>query len=361
MTSGNHIPEDDLVLFALQLLPEDRMRQARVHSETCDLCRTEIAKLQGDLASYSMMSDIVAPPPEARERFIKQVAREPKPILPPEPVPAPVVERGVPDRGIALPDRGVIDRGLVNLSFTDRSPVDRGIPDHASDRDIPEPAVTELGLPERRRDRGTPAEPVFPTRQRRALQMEAAEEDERETRRSPRRAPWVLAWTGWAVAAGCSFVAGLQFHQRQQIQNSVAAQQAKMDDIAKQSARAQTVLSTLTAANAVQVALHSTGDVKPGAPTTMAMAAYMADKGALVFVATHLDPVPVGKTYELWLIPADGRNPMPAGMFKPDAQGNASVVMPQIPTGVPAKGFGVTVENDGGSDTPTLPVVLAGT
>ena len=62
MTIGNHIPEDDLVLFALQLLPEDRMRQAKLHAETCDLCRTEIAKLQGDLASYSMISDIVAPP-----------------------------------------------------------------------------------------------------------------------------------------------------------------------------------------------------------------------------------------------------------------------------------------------------------
>ena len=64
MTIGNHIPEDDLVLFALQLLPEDRTRQAKLHAETCDLCRTEVAKLQGDLASYSMISDIVAPPPK---------------------------------------------------------------------------------------------------------------------------------------------------------------------------------------------------------------------------------------------------------------------------------------------------------
>jgi Anti-sigma-K factor rskA len=322
-----------------------------VHTETCDLCRSEIAKLQGDLASYSMMSDIVAPPPEARERFVRQVAKEPKPILPPEPVPAPVIERVAPDRGMT--DHGIADRGI-----TDRGIPDRGIPE----RGIQDPGTADLGLPDRRRDRPpAPAEPVFSTRQRRALQMEAADEEDHEEHRRPRRAPWVLAWTGWAVAAGCSFVAGLQFHQRQQIQNSVAAQQAKMDDITKQSARAQNVLATLTATNALQVALRSTGDVKPGVPSATALAAYMADKGALVFVATHLDPVPLGKTYELWLMPADGRNPMPAGMFKPDAQGNASVVMPQIPTGVPAKGFGVTVENEGGSDTPTLPVVLAGT
>jgi hypothetical protein len=335
MTIGNHIPEDDLVLFALQLLPEDRMRQAKLHAESCDLCRGEIAKLQGDLASYSMISDIVAPPPEARDRVLRQVAKEPKPVLPPEPAPVAVVDRGDRLDGLDLAARQDLPTRTDRTSRTDRT--DRG------DRDS--------------------AEPVFATRQRRSLHAEAAEEEEEKGSRSsrPRRAPWVLAWTGWAVAAGCSFVAGLQFHQRQQIQGSMASQQARLDDSAKQSAHAQDALATLTAANAMQVSLHSTADVKPGTPTAAALAAYLADKGALVFVATHMDPAPFGKTYELWLMPADGRNPMPVTTFKPDAQGSASVVMPQFPKGVPAKGFGVTVENEGGSDTPTLPVVLAGT
>ena len=191
-----------------------------------------------------------------------------------------------------------------------------------------------------REDRDS-AEPVFATRQRRGLRVEAAEEEEEEkgSRSRPRRAPWVLAWTGWAVAAGCSFVAGLQFHQRQQMQGSMATQQAKLDDVTKQSAHAQDALATLTAANAMQVALHSTADVKPGTPTATALAAYLADKGALVFVATHMDPAPAGKTYELWLMPADGRNPMPVSTFKPDAQGSASVVMPQASQGSPGQGL----------------------
>jgi anti-sigma-K factor RskA len=180
----------------------------------------------------------------------------------------------------------------------------------------------------------------------------------------------VLAWTGWAVAAGCSFFAGLQFHQRQQIQGSIAVQQARMDDMSQKAAHAQDALSTLTAANAMQVALHQAPTlkpataVKPGTPPPVApeaLAAYLADKGALVFVATHMQPAPAGKTYELWLLPASGKDPIPAGTFKPDAQGSASVVMPQLPAGVAAKGFGVTVENDGGSSTPTLPIVMSGT
>jgi hypothetical protein len=334
MTIGNHIPEDDLVLFALQLLPEDRMRQAKVHAESCDLCRTEISKLQGDLASYSMTSDIVAPPPEARERVLRQVAKEPRPVLPPDPVSVAVIDRV---DGVDRADRQdpAARQNLIVRTARQDAP-DR--PDHDS------------------------AEPIFATRQRRGLQVEAAEEaKEKGSHSRQRRAPWVLAWTGWAVAAGCSFVAGLQFHQRQQMQGTMAAQQTRLEDATKQSAHAQDALATLTAANAMQVALHSTAEVKPGTPTAVAMAAYLADKGALVFVATHLEPAPLGKTYELWLLPADGRNPMPAGTFKPDAQGSASVVMPQLPKGVPAKGFGVTVENEGGSDTPTLPIVLAGT
>jgi anti-sigma-K factor RskA len=75
--------------------------------------------------------------------------------------------------------------------------------------------------------------------------------------------------------------------------------------------------------------------------------------------ASNLDPLPSNKTYELWVIPMKGA-PMPAGMFRPDAAGNASVVMPDMPKGIEAKAFGVTVENAGGSITPTMPIVLAG-
>lgn len=355
MTLGNHIPEDDLVLFALQLLPDDRMRQAKVHAETCDLCRGEISKLQGDLASYAMISDFTAAPPaESRDRLLRQVEREPKPVLPPEPIPAPVpvvdrVERTELPERLDRTDRIERTDRTERLGRTDRS--DRTERADHTDR-------TE------RTDRSgrDSAEPVFATRQRRGLHIEAAEEDEEKpVRTGSRRAPWVLAWTGWAVAAGCSFVAGLQYHQRQQMQSSMDTQQVRLDDATKQSAHTQDALATLTAANAMQVTLHATA-LKPGAASPVtALAAYLADKGALVFVATHMEPAPLGKTYELWLMPADGSNPMPAGMFKPDARGSASVVMPQLPKGVPAKGFGVTLENDGGSDTPTLPAVLAGT
>jgi anti-sigma-K factor RskA len=75
--------------------------------------------------------------------------------------------------------------------------------------------------------------------------------------------------------------------------------------------------------------------------------------------AANLAPIPEGKTYELWVIPVSGA-PIPAGLFRPDASGSASVVLPQLPKGIPAKAFGVTIENAAGSAAPTLPIVMSG-
>jgi anti-sigma-K factor RskA len=34
--------------------------------------------------------------------------------------------------------------------------------------------------------------------------------------------------------------------------------------------------------------------------------------------------------------------------------------MPPLPKGIEAKMFGVTVEDEGGSQTPTMPIIMAG-
>jgi anti-sigma-K factor RskA len=95
-------------------------------------------------------------------------------------------------------------------------------------------------------------------------------------------------------------------------------------------------------------------------PPPQGRVTYVADKGALILLASNLEPLAAYKTYELWLIPADGRDPIPAGTFHPDTRGNASVILPPLPKGIEAKAFGVTIEDDGGSQTPTMPIVLAG-
>jgi anti-sigma-K factor RskA len=83
-------------------------------------------------------------------------------------------------------------------------------------------------------------------------------------------------------------------------------------------------------------------------------------RDGLIYKASHLGPLPENKTYELWVIPANGTAPIPAGLFRPDAVGSASVVLPLLPVGVAAKAFCVTIERAQGSATPTAPIILAG-
>jgi len=86
---------------------------------------------------------------------------------------------------------------------------------------------------------------------------------------------------------------------------------------------------------------------------------YLRKRASLVFLATNMPVLPANKAFELWLIPKQGA-PIPAGVFKPDAQGRASVVNPPLPADTEAKAFAITIENEGGSAAPTSPIVMMG-
>ena len=121
-------------------------------------------------------------------------------------------------------------------------------------------------------------------------------------------------------------------------------------------ARAQQILDLITSKQAQHVLLTAAN----AHPLPSGRAVYLASSGGLYFQASSLAPIAANKTYELWVIPANGQAPIPAGLFRPDAAGNASVIMPALPSGIPAKAFGVTLEDAQGSQTPTAPILLSG-
>jgi hypothetical protein len=167
----------------------------------------------------------------------------------------------------------------------------------------------------------------------------------------------VLPWVGWAVAAGLGLMVGNLYRQRDAMRGEMTAQASRMDHVTADAAAARQVLDAMTDSSARRVTLTKGA----AAPVPQGKATYVANKGALIFLASNMEQLPPGKTYELWLIPAaQGENPIPAGTFRPDERGNASVIMPSLPKGVEAKAFGVTVEDEGGSQTPTLPIIMAG-
>jgi anti-sigma-K factor RskA len=179
-------------------------------------------------------------------------------------------------------------------------------------------------------------------------------EEEPEPRSFVERA---LPWTGWLIAAGVSIVAALSYQQNMQLKETVAeikTQDAKAVAAADEATEAMSALRDPEAVHATLTLSSLDARPLPSGRVT-----YVASKGSLLFVASNLAPLDPYKTYELWVIPVDGQ-PVPAGTFKPDERGFASVVLPELPKGLAAKAFGVTIEDAGGSLTPTAPVILKG-
>ncbi|MFC6644888.1 anti-sigma factor domain-containing protein [Granulicella cerasi] len=338
MNTMNHLSEDDLVLFALQLLEGGELENTLNHLERCEQCRHEVARFQGDLSMYALsQTELHTPPAAARERLMRRVEKEKK-IVPPAPVAAPVEVPRAPVASLPQYDRSSTAVPIAATNLPPLPPRFAGNPVANDEGDV-----------------------FLPARGRRIFGVEAEEfvEDEKP-RRSGNGLLTVLGWTGWAIAAGMAVVAGLQFRERQAVQSDMASQQAQLQSTQGSLTDLQSALDTLTDNNAMQVSLHVPVNGQPEPPKPEGHAAYNAQKGSLLFIANHLAEIPANKTYELWVLPAGGQDPIPAGTFRPDTRGVASVVMPQLPKGVAAKGFGVTIEDQGGSKTPTPPIVLAG-
>ncbi len=294
MSATRHYDSEDLALFAMQLVTDPVCTDVREHLKECEECRQELDRVQGDLAFAALSVEMHEPSAGARERLMKQVAREKKAV----PIDSAVPAAAAGTTPAATAPLSTFGRGLGSGDYLD-----------------------EEELLHRRK---------------------------RHT---------VLPWLGWAAAAALAFTAGNLYQQRDALQKIVATQSSTMNQTLPDVVQARELMATLTNPTAKRVVLNTTPEAKP---KPQGRATYVASSGSLVFAANNLEPLAPGKTYELWLIPANGQAPIPAGTFQPDTGGNASVILPPLPKGVEAKAFGVTIEAAGGSTKPTLPIILVG-
>ncbi len=265
MNDVQHISPDDLAIYALQALSPEESVAVSAHLSQCEVCRAELARVEGDLAMVALSVDQRPLPAGARERFVRRLASEGR-------ADAVVAKRAEP---VSI-ERGVKARGA--------------------------------------------------------------------------------GWSGWIAAAAALMVAAALGFEVYSLRTRLQESDNKLAALEASESRAKQVSDLLTAPTAQRVVL--TAPKTPATPTGRVV--YLASRGGLILQASNLAPIAAGKTYELWVIPADGSAPIPAGLFKPDASGNGSVVLPQIPQGVKAKAFGVTLEDAAGSKTPTAPILLAG-
>ena len=313
MSEPRRITSEDLALYAMQLLSKEETAEVTAYLQESAEARRELAEIQGDLAIYAHTVDLRTPPVQTRERLMKQVAREKKAI--------PIDRPSVPE---ARAEASATAAGTGSV-FADAA--------KRIDESVNEGRLNGRGL-------GS---------------SDYLTEDDQPKRGVVGK---VLPWIGWAAAAGLAVTTWNLHQQRDSLRGAMTTQASQLDQLTADAAAARQVQDAMTDSSAMRVTLTTKGAT---APLPTGRATYVANKGALIFLASNLEPLQPSKTYELWLIPAgEGQTPIPAGTFRPDAHGNASVIMPPMPKGIEAKAFGVTVENEGGATTPTLPIVLAG-
>lgn len=311
MTRQQPVTAEDLYLYAMQLLaPEEQTRLQEFFQHSPE-ARKELANVRGDLILLSLTPEQHTPPALCRQRLLKQIAR------------------------------GKKSQSAIH------SVADRATTQHAVATD---PILTPEPAPERltaiREDSYTPSqETSLPFR---SFQEETPERSLLAT---------ILPWAGWAVAAGLAVSTWTMWHKSQTLQATATFANTKAARIASESDKSLRVLDVLrnSAAQRFQLTKQSSQPI-PNARVT-----YVSETGSLIFQGANLDQLPAGKVYELWLIPVgDGRTPIPAGTFRPDERGYASIVLPDIPKGVVAGTFGVTMEDEGGAKNPTLPILMIG-
>ena len=274
----------------MQLLAPEEAAVIANHLPHCAECRDELARILGDLAAYALTVDPESPPELARQRLLRQVAREKK----------------------------VVPIAAAQLQ--------------AAPRPQPQPTLASFG---------------------RGDSVLSPETRPGQAFCRPRLRYLVRLGCRPALAVAVTYF----YRDRQTMRDNLEVQNGLIQRLNANAAASHLLMDALTDPRAVRVTL-TTKTLARGGP--VGDVTYNADKGALVFLASDLDPLQSYKTYELWIIPQAGGAPIPAGTFHPDDQGNASIILPDLPRGIPAKAFGVTIEDDGGAQTPTLPILMAG-
>jgi anti-sigma-K factor RskA len=231
---------------------------------------------------------------------------------------------------------------------------------HALEKHLQECAACRRELESLRGDMAllslSTAGPKPPARSRERLMTAVAGEPRgvaAAKRSSSKRSWWILVPS--LAAAALALVAVLLGRQNTGLREQIAGMQSEAATEQVELRRAREIVSTLTASDAMRVTLVAAKTP----PQPQGKAIYVRDRSDLIFIASNMPAAPPKKAYELWLIPTSGA-PIPAGVFKPDAHGSATVVNPPLPAGVEAKAFAITLEPESGSTTPTMPIVMVG-
>lgn len=208
-------------------------------------------------------------------------------------------------------------------------------------------ALLALGVPQERPAAKSKAE-LFAR-----IRAERAEERGRRPEQANRRSNW-WNWVLAPVAAALLIAAMVEWRESRRLGEELASVNHQLVEVMNERQRTEMLLDVLAAQDTVSVKMAGT----PDAGRATGMVRYNARRGMVMYTAV-LPPLPAGKIYQMWLVPAAGA-PLSAGVFAPGAHGTRQLWTAEVPLNTEAKAFAVTMEPAGGMPQPTGAKVLVG-
>jgi anti-sigma-K factor RskA len=176
-------------------------------------------------------------------------------------------------------------------------------------------------------------------------------------------------WIPWAVAAlfllgfAFSFIAWRTEHTNLQVaieqkEQSAAAAQIENAELKQQLTATSSELveiNSVLSQPAWQIIPLKGQEPAPASSATI----YWDTQGNRWVVSADLPPAPAGKVYQLWFVTPQAK--ISAGLIRPDRNGHGFSILKYPPDIGPVAAAAITLEPDGGSEQPTMPIYAVGT
>lgn len=174
----------------------------------------------------------------------------------------------------------------------------------------------------------------------------------------------VTAWLPWAVAAAMLIAFLYSFSAWRSVLNqnneSTSATLKENKELKEQLAREAAISNEMAQINSVlsspQVQTIELAGQEP-APNSSGKI-YWDVQGARWVVTANLPAAPTGKVYQLWFVTPDSK--ISAGLINPDQNGHGFAVVPFSSSVTQLDAAAITLEPEGGSEQPTMPIYLLG-
>jgi anti-sigma-K factor RskA len=164
-------------------------------------------------------------------------------------------------------------------------------------------------------------------------------------------------WWNWVLVPAAVALALVSFAlswQNRKITAQLEKERSVAELLIRDRQHIERLVGMLAAPDTMTVKLTGVGDTA----NSSGLVKFNAKTGMVLYSA-ELPVLPPGKSYQMWLVPANGA-PISAGLLGPGGHAWGNLWTAEVPANTQAKAFAVSIEPAGGMPQPTGPKVLLG-